>query len=544
VTTTPIYTEAEKFAPDELLKYEPVGEAPKKFLNSFENELKNIIERAKTREGYIDVLIVEGFYGMGKTLLARRALLFAFRTHFQVLPIYIPLRKLARTPVDELRKVAEELDLKFNELTPLTVSLVKWYRDGREFLGEYGWNLGKTVDGVEKERVTALKSVLSENPETLVDLLKAVNESGFVPVMAVDELEALILRDTRREPLISGGDKPERGLTKLLTRDVFNNMYNLLNSREASGLLIITSAVKMNEEWIRIALREYAIYREPVLAGLLTDIGVEDRELTRISSLDPEQALGEVETVTKKYIGRFPLSNPAVRQRLGNRVVELSYTAGDYEELAKRFGVNPVVPDILKYFAAIKLSIRTYLNILKSMRSLGVNQLDYNALARVFGARIEKCYDLDTQLKSEKVIPSHTKWLTRTCKLLEYGIVALPTDIIPTTEIQPGEELKKWYEDLVKNLCNVFEVRLQCTPWNYSAIRRIQDRMKSLQLNWGVVKYVVARGTGLYAIDEAFIRWILDDPYDLVGNVIDIREYVESIVRERKIERGAERATG
>jgi len=535
MNNTRLYIQAEDFSADEVLNYNLVGDQSGRFYGLFTKELERAQERAKSGESYVKVLIVEGFYGMGKTLVTRRALLHAARNHPEVLPIYIPLRKFALTREEELLNIAKSLNVKVSGRNILPYALLKWFELHKEFLGSYMWSVGKTITDVAKSREEALIAVIQFGPTTLKDLIKTVNDLGFVPLVVIDELEAFLLRDTRRIVLTAFEDAPS-----VMVSDVIIRLYEwFTNPPGLYGLLIISTAIKMDESWVEQALKELAVYpKDGTLERLLHYLQVEDSDYKRVIENPTEEGrLKEAERLVKAYVGKFVLTNPAVRQRIANYIVELKYKAGDYEELAKRAGIEPVIKEVFNYFEVINLSMRTYVNILNRLKGVGAERFDYNALSKIFGDSVYKCYALDTELKSEKIIPSHAKWLRRTCGLLEYGLIALPIDILPLTSIPPGNELKSFYENFLKSLCWIFEVHSgECHPWNLNAVSKIRERLNSIRLQWQVVKLVTTRkGSVIYAVDEAFVRWLLEDPYDSIGNKIDIKEYVvRNIKREKK----------
>ncbi|ADM27536.1 hypothetical protein Igag_0706 [Ignisphaera aggregans DSM 17230] len=535
MNSTTLRIQTEDFSVDEILNYYPVGDPPRRFFGLFDTELDNVRSRMRIGESYVKAVIVEGFYGMGKTLLVRRALLYAFRNHPDVMPIYIPFRKLALTREEELLNLAKSLNVKISGRNILPYALLKWFELHKEFLGSYGWSEGKTVTEVLKSREEVLKTIIQTAPTTFKNLIKTVNDLGFVPVVVLDEFEAFLLRGTRRYVLTAFEDAPS-----VMVDDVIVRLYEwFANPPNIYGVLVILTAIKMDESWVKETLKELATYPEDgTLITLLHHLRVEEKDYRRVTEgRTIDERLREAEILSKSYAGRFVLSDPAVRQRIMNYAVELKYKAGDYKELAKQVSIEPVVEEIFNYFEVMSLSMRTYVNILNQLRSAGVKRFDYEALSKVFSSGIDKCYELDTKLKNEKRIPSHAKWLKRTCGLLEHGLIALPVDVLPRPTIPPGDELKNFYDVVVKSLCTIFEIHPnKCQPWNPDAINKIRERLNSIRLQWQVVKMITTRkGSSIYVVDEAFIRWLLKDPYDLIGNEINIEEYViQNIKKEKK----------
>ena len=515
----------------DLEAYKVIGAQPSRFDSIFTSNLKSAINAGKAT---FSALV--GYFGMGKTLILRKQLRFSIRTYNYVLPIYIPLRSIAQARLIEGLDLLREFGVR--EPSALTLTLADWYMNCKEFLGGYEWDHGESLSGVKRKRIDVLRKAIEANPRTIEDLAKVVAEQEFVPVLAIDETEALILRQTRQSPILLQRDD---SVGTCLIEEVLKDLYIVtrMKKRVPCHITIATALDIRGDDWIRIPLQELARYPDDYsLEKLLKLFGISDRDLRKVKEAHTyDERLEIANELASKYSGRLPFTNPAIKQHLENVTVELRYTSDEYAKfLSENLGIRVTLPILTHFFEHAKISFRTLVRIAQELHSMKIEHLDYNALSAVFRSRVTTCYEVDTELKNSKVIPKHSKWLTRVCGLIEEGIIALPRDIAPLIKDLDETQRVKLCKEILGKLCKVLDIPLgKCGWWSADCIMSIRSRIESIRLKWGAIKVIIGRhGTEFYAVDEVLIRLILNDPYDLIGNTIDFRDYVRQLIHESR----------
>ncbi|MEM1683059.1 MAG: hypothetical protein QW245_02500 [Ignisphaera sp.] len=517
---------AEDFSITELREYGPLGEAAGTYISLFNYYLEELGFNNKKSK----IIMLEGFYGMGKTLLVRRSLLHAAEQYPIALPIYIPIRGLGIEDPRRFEELREKYRLR--DPHPITYALMFWRERCENFLGKDLWNIEVRTNETKVTRLDVLAKIIEQNPKDLPMLIKIATELGFIPIVAIDELEGFILRDTRDKEYI-------RGLQIPIVEEIIVKVYGWLTGRiGGGGLVILASAIGFeSDEWLRIPLQELVRYpRSAGLMELLAKFKIPSDEIQRIVTA-PSVSDKDIDEVCRKYVSTLPFKNPSVIQTLRASYVKLRYKEEDYKNLFERFNIKVIHRDLLSIFELIGLSIRTAVGIARKMRLLNLDRLEYSTLSKILKEGAEKCYSIDSDLKRQRKIPSHTKAITRVCNLLHEGILAVDNrsvSLLLYYEELSKEERVKLQEDFRKSLCRAFMIQ-PCDPWNLETIHRIINVITQLRLEWHLIKLVSASNKPEYfVVDEVLLRWALGDPYDSLGNTFDLKNYLEQVIDERK----------
>lgn len=530
---------AEHFTVSSIASYQPVGEATRRFDYIFTSNTK--IAREENR-ATLSILI--GYFGMGKTLLTRRELIYASRNYEDVIPIYIPLRRLAEESYSTFNNLVKKYQIPakdVGEVPPLTLALAWWLENGAVFVGKDVMEMGRSKKGYEKKRTDVLGEVLRHKPEKLNNLVNIIVDQGFVPLIAIDETEAMVLRRTRNASILI-----ERyGLGRLVFEEVLRNVYSLVRSTPGTGgfhVVLATALDPRGGEWLEYPLEELARtpYDDALARFLMDVVGVESRIVNYVKGPpNLEERLKAAHMAAEQLRDSIlPFRNPAVAQVLNSITVELKYTASEYKEFIEKYlGFRVLIPALAKMLEHMQLSFRTLIGIAKNIRAShgNVEIFDYNTIGLAFANTVNMCYSIEEKLVREKVVPRHTKWFGRVCKLIEKGLVILHEDrLVPDIEMQYSKEYAEVVKDIIRKLCEVLDVKFDEHTYFYaSTFEKLKNRLKNIE-EWGVLKLMSVRGGERYfVIDETILRCLLGDPYDIVGNTVNLYEYIKEKVRER-----------
>ena len=499
-------TSSDEYSPEEVYRIEPIGSSWKIFSRKVTSSIEDVEKNPVSR---VNFLI--GRYGMGKTLFVRKKITEVFRDKPFTLPLYMPLRRLFYA----LQRARKRFDsfLKF---------YLKWYVETGFSLVDVksAWETGKTTSGLFKSRYAVLKELADKSITSVDELLRIIRETGFIPIFAMDELEALITRETR--DLLGSANIVGTSTAHDVVADLFVEMYDISSGTAPwNGLLILASVYDL-EEWPTFIVREIVNYGvgEKTLAEFAERLRLPRGSIERIAQ---PSGLNERREIAKEELAKikpmFPLLQQATYQRLKERVVKIRYRSSDYREFLQRLGLK--VPKerelLLDLFYQISLTPRTLISLAKSMREQGLSIVNYDSLSKIMvnSGKVDELRNILFDIVKIR----HAKWHKRLASLVEQGLIIFETDIVLE---DVGAR-----EDLLNRLSKALFVKIK-RPVTFDDVRRVNDILTSLRLKYKFIKHTYVKGSGVYYLDENLLRWLLGDEYDVFGEKIDIEEYIRT----------------
>lgn len=513
---------ADEYTYADLHGFNPIGHSWK----LFDSGLSKLINELKERPSSKAYFLI-GRYGMGKTLFIRKKVTELVRLEPHVAPIYAPLRRLA--------DVLPALKTKEKNIEGFLRLLGKWFYDeGYCIVEEQNvWSLGKSLrtgSGINRLRVIYDSFITAKD---LNDALKAVSESGLIPLLVLDELEALVVRGSRWNLGRKLGEPSAHGVI----RDLFNSIYIIASGAASWRGLIVFTSVFDYEEWIRYPLREVALDREystdDPLTEFITSMGISSRSIERIRSIDDiEERLKAVDEEVKRVRQSNPLLQVATQERLRPFTLKLRYSAEEYEKFAEMLGIELAIKGLPHLFEKIELKPRTLIFIVMRLKELGFDKLTYETLGNVIRT-INKFNDFRNVINRLWRRTVHAKWPQRLLGLAEEGLILFDYDIVLPDPSQRDE--------LLERLSRALDIEIQ-RPLTMDGLSRIRNVLDNLRLNYEIVRQDYLRNKNgrhrrVYYIDENVVRWIFGDTRDEYGEEIDIERYLERNIASKRRER-------
>jgi len=496
-------TSSDEYTPDEVYNIEPIGIHWKMFSRKISSAIEDLEEANVSR-----VVFLVGRYGMGKTLFVRKKLTEVFRNKPHIFPLYMPLRKLFYA-LQYTRKTPESF-IKF---------YVQWYaNEGLRLVDvEKAWKTGQTTTGLFRSRLDILRKIAKENINSIDSLMEEIERNNFIPVLALDELEALLTRESRG--LLGRVGNPT---AHDVVADLFLRMYDISSGTAPwKGLLVLASVFDL-EEWPLFILREIVNYgvHEEILSNFAIRLNLPRESIDRIRNT---VGLEERRKVAKEELNKiktmFPLLQQATYQRLKEKVIKITYRPEDYGQFVQRLGLK--IPKerkiLLDLFYQIKLTPRTLISLTKVMKELNLDTLDYETMSKIMtiSGKVEELKDILFRVVRVK----HAKWHKRLVSLVEQGLLIFETDIVL--------ENIEAREDLLNRISKALSVKIR-RPVTFDDLRRVNDILMTLRLKYKCLKLTYIRGTSVYYLDENLLRWLFGDEYDVYGEKIDIEEYIKT----------------
>ena len=469
----------------------------------------------------VDIIYLIGKYGMGKTLFVKKLIYTVMKKKENIIPIYISLRALVSKDVAELAKS--------KKYSAITLALIKLSKELTRLAPRIDWSSGETITGTKRSRESVVKSLCEQEYSTIPDLFKAIYDEGFLPLVVIDELEAILLRSTRR---LLG----DIGFIDLIV-DVINSVHLYLRKHiNVPGLLILASVFD-EKDWIKYPLEEFARDPRSDVREFILKLGFKHEDLYPIeSATELNERLRIAIDVFKSMRTRFPLLNPAVQQCLREKKIVIYYRESDYGRFIREYlGLELRHKLLTELFERIQMSMRTLIGICNNIKNYGYNHLDYDTLKEVFSEKIVELDRKIDELRDKKILLKHEKWIMYLRNMIKNGLIVLHEDIIPTLIVREGEE-KEYYRRYCSTLCEVFNLSCDsewpCKSINVSSIR---NRIDNIRLKYGAIRYAtMLYSKGAYYVDENLIRWLLGDPYDIFGEVVDLEDLIISYKERAK----------